>query len=65
MKQSFRTALEGLAPWGVVELHKLGIYDLLQQAGGHHFRRVINYDEMVPTDVVESNVTTFPEMPAP
>lgn len=30
---------EWLAPWGVVELQQLGLYDVVRAAGGHHLAR--------------------------
>jgi len=29
---------EWIAPWGVAELERLGLYDLVREAGGHHLR---------------------------
>jgi len=36
---------EWIAPWGVAEVQRLGLYDLLISAGGHHLTRHITYDE--------------------
>jgi 2-polyprenyl-6-methoxyphenol hydroxylase-like FAD-dependent oxidoreductase len=36
---------EWMAPWGVVEAKRLGLYDLLIGAGGHHLKRHVTYDE--------------------
>jgi len=36
---------EWIAPWGVAETMRLGIYDLLKAAGGHHLARHTTYDE--------------------
>ena len=36
---------EWIAPWGVDEVKRLGLYDLLVQAGGHHITHHITYDE--------------------
>ena len=36
---------EWIAPWGVVETRRVGLYDLLMAAGGHHLARHITYDE--------------------
>ncbi len=42
---------EWIAPWGVVEVQRLGLYDLLRSAGGHHIDRHITYDEsLAPGD---------------
>ena len=34
---------EWIAPWGVTEVKRLGLYDLLIDAGGHHIQRHITY----------------------
>jgi 2-polyprenyl-6-methoxyphenol hydroxylase-like FAD-dependent oxidoreductase len=36
---------EWIAPWGVAELKRLGLYDVLIEAGGHHVQRHVTYDE--------------------
>ncbi len=36
---------EWIAPWGVAEVKRLGLYDLLVSAGGHHLTRHITFDE--------------------
>jgi len=36
---------EWIAPWGVVETKRLGLYDTLMAAGGHHIGRHVTYDE--------------------
>ncbi|MEQ8559108.1 MAG: FAD-dependent monooxygenase [Henriciella sp.] len=36
---------EWIAPWGVAEVRRLGLYDLLRQAGGHHITSHVTYDE--------------------
>jgi 2-polyprenyl-6-methoxyphenol hydroxylase-like FAD-dependent oxidoreductase len=38
---------EWIAPWGVAEVKRLGLYDLLMGAGGHHLTRHVTYDESV------------------
>lgn len=38
---------EWMAPWGVIEAQRLGVYDDLMRAGGHHIARAINYDELI------------------
>jgi 2-polyprenyl-6-methoxyphenol hydroxylase-like FAD-dependent oxidoreductase len=45
---------EWLAPWGVVETQKLGIYDALRAWGGHHLTRQVSYDELVPAEAAEA-----------
>jgi len=36
---------EWIAPWGVDEVRRLGLYDLLRGAGGHHITHHVTYDE--------------------
>jgi 2-polyprenyl-6-methoxyphenol hydroxylase-like FAD-dependent oxidoreductase len=36
---------EWIAPWGVAETRRLGLYDVLVEAGGHHLLRHVTYDE--------------------
>lgn len=36
---------EWIAPWGVDEVKRLGLYDLLQSAGGHHITHHVTFDE--------------------
>src|SRR5678809_856361 len=36
---------EWIAPWGVDEVKRLGLYELLLSAGGHHLSRHITFDE--------------------
>ena len=45
---------EWIAPWGVAEVQRLGLYDLLMQAGGHHITRHVTYDETVEPAVAEA-----------
>ena len=40
-----RVCGEWLAPWGVAESRRLGLYDLLRNAGAHHVLRHVTYDE--------------------
>ncbi len=44
---------EWIAPWGVTEVKRLGLYDLLRGAGGHHITRHITYDETRAPEVSE------------
>jgi 2-polyprenyl-6-methoxyphenol hydroxylase-like FAD-dependent oxidoreductase len=39
---------EWMAPWGVLELQQLGLYDSVRAAGGHHVSRHWGCDEDVP-----------------
>ena len=36
---------EWIAPWGVAETKRLGFYDTLVKAGGHHLAQHVSYDE--------------------
>lgn len=36
---------EWIAPWGVAETRRLGLYDLLRKAGGHHLKRHVPYGD--------------------
>jgi 2-polyprenyl-6-methoxyphenol hydroxylase-like FAD-dependent oxidoreductase len=45
---------EWIAPWGVAEVKRLGLYDLLVGAGGHHLTRHITYDESVGPTAAEA-----------
>jgi menaquinone-9 beta-reductase len=46
---------EWIAPWGVAEVQRLGLYDLLMSAGGHHITRHVTYDETVAPEVAEAS----------
>ena len=45
---------EWIAPWGVAETQRLGLYDLLVRAGGHHITRHITYDETLEPGAAEA-----------
>ncbi len=45
---------EWIAPWGVVETRRVGLYDLLMAAGGHHLARHITYDETLAPEAAEA-----------
>jgi 2-polyprenyl-6-methoxyphenol hydroxylase-like FAD-dependent oxidoreductase len=45
---------EWIAPWGVVETKRVGLYDLLIGAGGHHLDRHVTYDECVTPQMAEA-----------
>ncbi|HEY1711220.1 MAG TPA: FAD-dependent monooxygenase [Rhizomicrobium sp.] len=49
---------EWIAPWGVVETRRVGLYDLLVRAGGHHLARHVTYDETRSPE--ESEAKTLP-----
>ena len=46
---------EWIAPWGVAETRRLGLYDLLMEAGGHHVARHITFDESRPVEEAEAS----------
>jgi 2-polyprenyl-6-methoxyphenol hydroxylase-like FAD-dependent oxidoreductase len=46
---------EWMAPWGVAELRRLGLYERFLAAGGHHLARHIGYDELVPVTEASAN----------
>ena len=45
---------EWIAPWGVVETQRLGLYDLLRSVGGHHLTRHVTYDESLDPAAAEA-----------
>lgn len=60
---------EWIAPWGVIETRRLGLYDLLVAAGGHHLARHITYDESRTPEEAEARTLPlsmfFPDVPGP
>lgn len=60
---------EWLAPWGVAEAKRLGLYDLLIAAGGHHVSQHIAYGEEVDPDVARMAALDLagmvPDVPGP
>jgi 2-polyprenyl-6-methoxyphenol hydroxylase-like FAD-dependent oxidoreductase len=60
---------EWLAPWGVVELKTLGIYDAVRAAGGHHLtRHVPSEPDLAPeaAAVMTLDLTALvPDVPGP
>lgn len=60
---------EWIAPWGVVEVKRLGLYDLLMNAGGHHLARHITYDETLEPSQAEAAALPLgifaPDVPGP
>jgi 2-polyprenyl-6-methoxyphenol hydroxylase-like FAD-dependent oxidoreductase len=49
---------EWISPWGVTEVRRVGLYDLLMRAGGHHVARHVTYDESRSPE--ESEARTLP-----
>jgi 2-polyprenyl-6-methoxyphenol hydroxylase-like FAD-dependent oxidoreductase len=58
---------EWIAPWGVAETRRVGLYDTLMAAGGHHIARHATYDETLdPASVEAMPLTMFlPDVPGP
>ncbi|WP_372784317.1 FAD-dependent oxidoreductase [Phenylobacterium sp.] len=60
---------EWIAPWGVVETRRVGLYDLLRKVGGHHLSRHITYDESKDPAVAASQALPLgifaPDVPGP
>jgi 2-polyprenyl-6-methoxyphenol hydroxylase-like FAD-dependent oxidoreductase len=60
---------EWIAPWGVVETQRVGLYDTLMAAGGHHLKRHITYDESIAPAEAEAAVLPLdvflPGVPGP
>ena len=60
---------EWIAPWGVVEVKRLGLYDLLMNAGGHHLDHHVVYDETRSVEEAESTpipiAGLLPDIPGP
>jgi menaquinone-9 beta-reductase len=50
---------EWLAPWGVAETQRLGLYDLLISAGGHHLKRHIPYGDDVDIETAQAQTLSF------
>ncbi len=46
---------EWIAPWGVSETKRLGLYDLLLSAGGHHITDHVTYDENLAPETCEAS----------
>ncbi len=60
---------EWIAPWGVTETRRLGLYDLLVAAGGHHLLRHVTYDETRAPELSEQRTLPLsifaPDVPGP
>ena len=50
---------EWIAPWGVVEIKALDLYQPLIEAGGHHLTRNIGYDELLSPAEAETNTLSL------
>lgn len=60
---------EWISPWGVTETKRVGLYDLLMRAGGHHLSRHVTYDESRAPEESESRALPLgffaPDVPGP
>ncbi len=60
---------EWIAPWGVAETKRLGLYDVLMAAGGHHLTRHVTYDESRSPEEAEARTLPLsifaPDVPGP
>ena len=60
---------EWIAPWGVAEVKRLGLYPLLIAAGGHHVRRHVTYDETLDPAAARKAILPLdifaPDVPGP
>lgn len=60
---------EWIAPWGVVETQRLGLFDALKDAGGHHIGKHITYDETRTPQEAEARALPLgmfaPNVPGP
>lgn len=60
---------EWIAPWGVIETRRVGLYDTLMAAGGHHLKRHITYDESIAPQEAEAAPLPLdmilPDVPGP
>src|ERR1700723_2412129 len=50
---------EWLAPWGVAETQRLGLYETLLAAGGHHLGRHIAYGDDIESAAAEAQPLDF------
>jgi 2-polyprenyl-6-methoxyphenol hydroxylase-like FAD-dependent oxidoreductase len=60
---------EWIAPWGVDETRRLGLYELYRGAGAHHLARHVSYDEDVAAATCEAEAfdlhSIAPDHPGP
>jgi len=45
---------EWVAPWGVAETERLGLYELLLSAGGHHLKRHISFGDDINAELAQT-----------
>jgi 2-polyprenyl-6-methoxyphenol hydroxylase-like FAD-dependent oxidoreductase len=53
---------ETMQPWGVAEIMRLGLLDVLLDAGGGHGTRMVPYDEAMDPDVAEAFALPLDEL---
>jgi 2-polyprenyl-6-methoxyphenol hydroxylase-like FAD-dependent oxidoreductase len=53
---------EWMAPWGVAEAQRVGLYDVFARAGGHHVVRNIGYGDWVAPEKAEADAPSFKNM---
>jgi 2-polyprenyl-6-methoxyphenol hydroxylase-like FAD-dependent oxidoreductase len=60
---------EWIAPWGVTETRRVGLYDVLVAAGGHHLTSHVTYDETRDPATAEAAAMPLgmfaPDVPGP
>lgn len=60
---------EWIAPWGVAEVRRMGLLDVLRAAGGHHVTRHVTYDESRTPQEAEARTLPLgiftPDVPGP
>ncbi len=60
---------EWMAPWGVVEAKRLGLFDDLIEEGAHHLSRHVTYGETIDPKDAEANMLPIavlvPDVPGP
>lgn len=60
---------EWISPWGVTETKRIGLYDVLREAGGHHLASHVTYDETRDPAEAEANALPLgifaPDVPGP
>lgn len=60
---------EWIAPWGVTEVRRMGLLDVLREAGGHYVTRHVTYDESRTPEEAEARTLPLgmfaPDVPGP
>ncbi len=63
LEHTDRVRGEYMHPWGVAELHTLGLYDVLLAAGANVLQRMIPYGDLVSPEEAEANAVALALMP--